>query len=52
MDQQPPATDAIRHGDLKVSKAFCKNVVNLPLFYGITHDEIDRSAEALLEAIK
>ncbi len=52
MDQQPPASDAICHGDLKVSKAFCKNVVNLPLFYGITHDEIDRSAEALLEAIK
>jgi dTDP-4-amino-4,6-dideoxygalactose transaminase len=52
MDQQPPATGAIRHGELRVSQAFCKSVINLPLFFGITDDEIDRSADALLEAIR
>jgi dTDP-4-amino-4,6-dideoxygalactose transaminase len=53
MDVQPPvaATGAILHGDLRVSKAFCESVVNLPLFYGIRDDEREASAAALLAAL-
>lgn len=53
MDVQPPAktSGAITHGDLRVSKAFCESVVNLPLFFGITEEELETSAKALLAAI-
>ena len=53
MDIQPPvaATGAIKHGDLKVSKAFCESVVNLPLFYGIRDEEREECANAFLAAI-
>jgi UDP-2-acetamido-2-deoxy-ribo-hexuluronate aminotransferase len=51
MDVQPPAKGAIVHGDLRVSKAFCDRVVNLPLFYGITGDECEAAAAALLAAV-
>lgn len=53
MDIQPPIKNggAILHGDLKVSKAFCKSVVNLPLFFGIREDEREASAAALLAAV-
>ena len=53
MDVQPPVakTGAIAHGELKVSKAFCESVVNLPLFYGIREDEREAAAAALLAAI-
>lgn len=53
MDVQPPVakTGAIAHGDLRVSKAFCESVINLPLFYGIREDEVEASAKALLAAI-
>lgn len=50
MDAQPPAkaAGAIAHGDLGRSKAFCENVVNLPLFYGMRDDEHEAAARALL----
>ena len=50
MDVQPPAkaAGAIAHGDLKRSRAFCENVVNLPLFYGMREEEREASAQALL----
>jgi UDP-2-acetamido-2-deoxy-ribo-hexuluronate aminotransferase len=50
MDVQPPAkaAGAIAHGDLRRSKAFCENVVNLPLFYGMREDEREAAARALL----
>jgi dTDP-4-amino-4,6-dideoxygalactose transaminase len=51
MDVQPPAASAIRHGDLRVSKDFCRSVVNLPLFYGIRDDEREAAASALLALI-
>jgi dTDP-4-amino-4,6-dideoxygalactose transaminase len=48
MDVQPPAkaAGAIVHGDLRRSKAFCENVVNLPLFYGMREDEREAAAVA------
>lgn len=49
MDAQPPAkgAGAITHGDLRHSKAFCENVVNLPLFYGMRDDEREAALRAL-----
>jgi dTDP-4-amino-4,6-dideoxygalactose transaminase len=53
MDSQPPAKEAgtIVHGDMKVSRAMCDRVVNLPLFYGIREDECETAVRALLEVI-
>jgi dTDP-4-amino-4,6-dideoxygalactose transaminase len=49
MDVQPPAkaAGAVVHGDLRRSKAFCENVVNLPLFFDIREDERERVLAAL-----
>jgi dTDP-4-amino-4,6-dideoxygalactose transaminase len=49
MDVQPPskAAGAITHGDLRHSKAFCENVVNLPLFFGMRDDEREAAVKAL-----
>ena len=49
MDMQPPAkaAGAIAFGDLKHSKAFCENVVNLPLFFGMREDEREAALAAL-----
>ena len=53
MDAQPPAkaAGAIAHGDLRHSRAFCENVVNLPLFYGIRDDERETVVRALAAVI-
>ena len=51
MDRQPPATTAIRASDLPLSRAFCPKVLNLPLFYGITEDQVRESAQALVEVV-
>ena len=37
--------------NLSAGRAFCRQVLNLPLFAGITDDEVDRSVEALVEVI-
>ena len=52
MDQQPPAADALRTGDLRHSRAFCASVFNLPLFAGITEAECEESVRALLGALE
>jgi dTDP-4-amino-4,6-dideoxygalactose transaminase len=51
IDQQPPASGAIRVGDLARSRAFCRSVVNLPLFAGITPEEVRISCEAFAEVL-
>jgi dTDP-4-amino-4,6-dideoxygalactose transaminase len=52
MDAQPPTKGvAIPFGSLERSRALCKSVVNLPLFYGIRDEEIDASVQALLEIL-
>lgn len=51
MDFQPPAKDAIRFGDLAKSRAFCKSVVNLPMFAGITAEEVALSCAAFAEVL-
>jgi dTDP-4-amino-4,6-dideoxygalactose transaminase len=40
LDMQAPASAAIRSSDFCHSRSFCRGVVNLPLFYGITDDEL------------
>jgi dTDP-4-amino-4,6-dideoxygalactose transaminase len=52
MDSQRPAVDAIKFGTLEHSKRFCKSALNLPLFYGITEEELEASASALIEILK
>ena len=52
MDAQPPTKGvAIPFGTLEHSRALCKSVVNLPLFYGIRDEEINASVQALLEIL-
>ncbi len=53
LDAQPGVigTGTIAHGDLRWSRAFCREVINLPLFFGIRHDELEACAQALLDAL-
>jgi dTDP-4-amino-4,6-dideoxygalactose transaminase len=51
MDQQPPASGAIRAGDLSTSRSICARVVNLPLFAGITLDECRLATDALAQIL-
>ncbi len=46
---QDPAREAMTWGNLPVARRFCRDVVNPPLFFGITESEIERAAAALLE---
>ena len=40
LDMQPPAAAALRMGALVRSRAFSARVLNLPLFYGMTEEEM------------
>lgn len=51
-DQPPAKGVAIEHGELKVSRAHCKSVLNLPLFFGITGEEQRRAIVAIHEAVR
>lgn len=51
IDVQAPAAGALKVGDLRVGKEFCERVFNLPLFAGITQDEVSRSVDALKQVI-
>lgn len=49
---QPPAAGNFEAvSDLSRSQAFCESVINLPLFAGITDDEVDESVAAFTSAI-
>ena len=50
--EQPPAQNALRTSNLGHSKLFSRQVINLPLFAGITEEECEASARALLEALR
>jgi dTDP-4-amino-4,6-dideoxygalactose transaminase len=51
LDMQPPAMRTLRISDLRKSRSFSENVINLPLFAYITEEECAASAQALLEAL-
>jgi len=42
MHRQAPASNSLRISDLTNSERFCSQVVNLPLFYGMTCEELER----------
>lgn len=50
LSEQRPAAGALATSELSVSRAFCRRVVNLPLFYGITAAERSAAAAALRAA--
>lgn len=49
---QPPARYALRLSELTRSTEFCQQVINLPMFAGITPEECSYSAKALIEIVK
>ena len=51
LNEQPPAAKALRASDLAVSRQFSSKVINLPLFAGITLEECQASANALLDIL-
>lgn len=52
MCQQPPAAAAYRASDLVHSRAFCRSVINLPLFAQISDSEVMYSVDQLLEILE
>ena len=52
LDMQPPAGNALRISGLESSHRLSKQVVNLPLFAGITAEECRHSANALLKVLE
>jgi dTDP-4-amino-4,6-dideoxygalactose transaminase len=47
VDQQRPAAGRfVATGDFAVSRAFCRRVLNLPLYYGITEEQVTQVLEA------
>ncbi len=49
---QVGARGAATWGELPVARTFCKRVINLPVFYGITEREVNAAAAALREILK
>lgn len=49
--EQPPAKGALRVGELSESRAFCRRVLNLPVFFGIEPEQCERAAASLLCAL-
>ncbi len=41
LDAQPPAATALRTGDLSRGRTFCASVLNLPLFFGMTGEQME-----------
>jgi dTDP-4-amino-4,6-dideoxygalactose transaminase len=52
LDAQPPAATALRTGDLAHGHAFCANVLNVPLFYGITEEEMNHVQTTLRSVLQ
>jgi dTDP-4-amino-4,6-dideoxygalactose transaminase len=51
LDQQPPASGALRVSELARSRKFCERVLNLPLFYGMTDEQFNHVAGAFRAAV-
>jgi dTDP-4-amino-4,6-dideoxygalactose transaminase len=51
LSEQQPARAARRISALETSRAFCRRVINLPLFYGLHEAEIDHVAAAFRRAL-
>lgn len=51
IDEQKPASGAIKFSNLKYSKSFASRVINLPLFAGITIEQCQYSANQLINIL-
>jgi dTDP-4-amino-4,6-dideoxygalactose transaminase len=51
LSTQRPASEARRVSTLQNSATFCKSVINLPLFSGITNTEIEYAAQCFFNAV-
>jgi UDP-2-acetamido-2-deoxy-ribo-hexuluronate aminotransferase len=51
-DQQGAAGIAIPVGTLAASRRFCERVINLPLWYGMPDEDVERCSNAFEEAIR
>lgn len=51
MDVQPPAADWTRFGSLETSRALCRGVFSLPLYYGIEPAAVQHVCDTLLDVI-
>jgi UDP-2-acetamido-2-deoxy-ribo-hexuluronate aminotransferase len=49
---QEPARDALRVSDLGHSRAFCRKVLNLPLYYGMSDDELGYVTRELARVLR
>jgi dTDP-4-amino-4,6-dideoxygalactose transaminase len=52
ISSQPPALGCERVSELSNAARFCRSVINLPLFTGITEDEIEYSATMFFKALE
>lgn len=52
LDVQPPAQNALKVSAMDRSHRLSRHVINLPLFAGITMEECQYAAEAMLQALK
>jgi len=52
LDQQPSSEQALKPVSLVHSRNFCSRVINLPLFPGITAQEIEYTVSCFLECLK
>jgi len=52
IDRQVPAQTALRFSSLDRSRQFCRRVINLPLFYGISDSECRESVLGLKKVLE
>jgi UDP-2-acetamido-2-deoxy-ribo-hexuluronate aminotransferase len=52
IDMQPPARRAPRVSGLERAHAFCRRVIDLPLFYGMTEDELALAHESFVRLLR
>jgi dTDP-4-amino-4,6-dideoxygalactose transaminase len=50
--EQPPCANDLRVSSLERSRAFCRRVFNLPLFYGVTRAEVECSVSSLCQVLQ
>jgi UDP-2-acetamido-2-deoxy-ribo-hexuluronate aminotransferase len=52
LHQQAPAMGALRVSDLQCSQKFCLGVLNLPLYFGMTHQQVEEVAFQFKRSLK
>jgi dTDP-4-amino-4,6-dideoxygalactose transaminase len=52
ISEQAPARNAVRASELSQSRAFCRRVINLPLYYGMTDERQRHVCAAFTAALR